>query len=109
MNIEAMDKVAILKVVLNLIMNQLAAMVPEGQVVEAGDLLDFFALGVAAILDNDTHLRTPRDLRLGAETAAKLIERHAKDFRAMKEQAGIKWLEIAMAPRGIESAAYALN
>ena len=105
MNIETMDKVAVLKVVINPVMDQLAAMVPEGQEVSADDLVDFFSLGIAAILDNDSPLRTPRDLRLGSETAAKLIERRAKEFRAMQDQAGASWLSVAMASRDFAPAA----
>jgi len=88
-------KLQILGVVLESLMPSLAA-ASDGAEVSADDVLGVFALGIAAVLDNDTNLRTPRDLRLGAETAAKLIERRAKEFRAMQEQAGMSWLSYTM-------------
>ena len=63
----------------------------------ADDIMDFFAIAIAALLDNDSNLTTPRHLlRIGAETAAKHIERRAKKFRAMQGQAGISWFSLAM-------------
>jgi len=65
--------------------------------VTADDVVDFFAMSVAAIIDNDTRLKTPRDLRMGAETVAKRMEGWAKEFRKGQDETGVSWLTVAMA------------
>jgi hypothetical protein len=69
----------------------------EGGEVTADDIIDFFGMGIAAILDNDSHLTTPRHLRIGADTAAVRIEERAMEFRAMQEAAGVSWLSLKLA------------
>lgn len=62
----------------------------------ADDIIDFFAMAIASVLDNDSHLTSPRHLRIAAETAAKHIERRAREFRAMQTAMGTSWFELAM-------------
>lgn len=47
------------------------------------DLLSFFGLCSAAVIDNDSLLTTPRQVRLGAETAAVHSVQWAQRLRAM--------------------------
>ena len=57
----------------------------EGGEATADDIIDFFAFGIAMVIDNDSDLRTPRDLRLASDTAKALIDRNVKALRAMHE------------------------
>jgi hypothetical protein len=50
----------------------------------ADDIIDFLALCMAAMLDNDSQLVTPRDLRLGSEVVAKRIEHRARELRTLR-------------------------
>lgn len=68
----------------------------EGGEATADDIIDFFAMAIASVIDNDSYLTTPRHLRIGAETAAKHIERRAREFRAMQTAMGTSWFELAM-------------
>lgn len=68
----------------------------QGGEATADDIIDFFAMAIASVLDNDSYLTTPRHLRIGAETAAKHIERRAREFRAMQTAMGSSWFSLAM-------------
>lgn len=52
------------------------------------DLYSFFGLCVGALIDNDSHLTTPGNIRLGAETSAVHAIGWAKRFREMRGDDG---------------------
>lgn len=60
--------------------------VPEAPL--ADDFLDIFARAAAVMLAADTNFKTPRDLRLGAETMAVHVLGHMIRYRAEAEQSG---------------------
>lgn len=102
MNIDTMDKVTLLKVVLRPIMDQLGVLADNNNV-DADDVVDLFAMGIAAIIDNDTSLRTPAQLESAVQDAAALISRRTNEFRTMQDQAGMSWFKVAMmTPRSDE-------
>lgn len=99
MKIALEKKVAVLSSVMKPIMDLLAAELPEGDDDLTGDdILDFFALGVAALIDNDSLLTTPRDLRLAVETARKHVDRHVKELRAAHDESGVSLLALMLEP-----------
>ncbi|MDO7841723.1 hypothetical protein [Sphingomonas immobilis] len=77
----------------------LASVSSDGDVC-ADDVIDFLSLCTATLLDNDTHLTTPRHLRLGAQTVAKHVERRTKELRAAQEGTGQSLLSLVLALRG---------
>ena len=62
----------------------------------ADDVVDFFVMAVAAILDNDSDIRTPRDIRQCGEMVGKRTERWTKLFREMQGEAGVSWLSVML-------------
>jgi hypothetical protein len=64
------------------------------------DLYSFFGLCVGALIDNDSHLTTPRDIRLGAETSAVHAIGWAKRFREMRGDDGPSFLDYVMEEAG---------
>ena len=95
MNVKTDYKVQVLGMLYPQLFSALAAGAEDGDVT-ADDIIDFFGMGIAAILDNDSYLKTLRDLQHGATTAALRIEQRAKEFRAMQDQAGISWLSLKL-------------
>ncbi len=95
LNVTIDQKVEIMHVMFDPIMGALGAMSPENQV-SADDLIDFFALGIAMILDNDTNLKTQQHIRLGAITATKMIDTRAKQLRESRDETGMSLLAIIL-------------
>lgn len=52
------------------------------------DLIEFFAFGLAMVIDNDTHLTNPRAVRLAVETAKTHISRNVRTLAAVRENSG---------------------
>lgn len=100
MKIETEQKATVLNWLLELIMDSLAKQLDdEDDELTGDDLLDFFALGIAAIIDNDTLLTTPRDRRLAVETARKHIERNVKELRTAHDESGVSLLSLILGNR----------
>ena len=96
MNVTTDYKAQVLGILYPQLLSALAAGAQGGDVT-GDDMVDFFALAIAAFIDHDTNLTTPKHLRLAADTAAIRIEQRAKEFRAMQRQAGISWLAVILA------------
>jgi hypothetical protein len=47
----------------------------------ADDIVDFHALCIAALLENDTDITTPRDTRMAIETVSSYVKRWARSLR----------------------------
>jgi 20S proteasome alpha/beta subunit len=94
MTVPADAKLQLLGSTMGLIMDSLASHTP-GELT-ADDILDFFAIGMAAVIDNDTHLTTPRDVRIASETAGKRVEQWTKELRKLQVEAGESFLSLAM-------------
>jgi hypothetical protein len=60
----------------------------EPEVPLADDFIDVLARAAAVMLAADTNLKTPRDLRLGAETVAAHVLRHLVRYRAEEAETG---------------------
>lgn len=94
-NVSTEDKLSVLQAHVGQIMEQLGTMA-DGNDLTADDLVEFFAMGIAAVIDNDTNFKSPRDLRKASEAAAKVIEQRAKDFRALNDATGVSTLDILL-------------
>ncbi|MGH6782482.1 MAG: hypothetical protein ACREB5_10310 [Sphingomonadaceae bacterium] len=82
------DQVEILSVLMDPVMQALGNCSKDGEV-SSDDILDLFALAIATVIDNDSHLKTPGDLRQGVATAAQRIEEHVRALRVAHELSGI--------------------
>jgi hypothetical protein len=54
----------------------------------ADDFIDVLSRAAAVMLAADTNLKTPRDLRLGAETVAAHVLKHLVRYRAEEAETG---------------------
>lgn len=54
----------------------------------ANDVVDVLANALGMMLAGDTNLDTPQKLRLGAETVAQHVLRHAKRYKAQQDTEG---------------------
>jgi hypothetical protein len=95
LNVTIDQKVEIMHVMFDPILGALRGMAPEKNV-SADDIIDFFALGIAMILDNDTNLTTPELLRLGAISATKMIDTRANQLRESRDETGMSLLAIIL-------------
>jgi hypothetical protein len=100
MSVTTEYKAAVLGMLYPQLLSTLAAGAQGGDVT-GDDMIDFFALAIAAFIDHDTNLTTAKHLRLAADTAAIHIERRAKEFRAMQKEAGISWLTLKLEQAGM--------
>lgn len=65
----------------------------DGHDYTADDLLEFFALGMAMVLDNDTHIITPRDQRLALDTAKSHVTRWVRLLGEVQKGGAATFLE----------------
>ncbi|WP_304560260.1 hypothetical protein [Sphingomonas immobilis] len=73
------------------VMDMLQSFHPETPVT-GDDLYAFFGLCFGALIDNDSNLTTPRDLRLGSETAAVHALSWVKKLKEMRGADGPSFL-----------------
>jgi hypothetical protein len=92
------EKVLLYREAMPALMQHIAALAPDGEL-SADDLVDFFAMSIASILDNDSHLKTPQDLRKGAEVATKHIIRWTRWLREVQAETGISLLATTIGAR----------
>ena len=102
-NVSIEDKLSVLQAHYRPIMDELGALA-VGNDVTADDVIELFAMGIAAIIDNDSHLTTPRHLRQAAESAGKLIEQRSKDFRALNSTTGVSVFRLLLSDYPIGNA-----
>jgi hypothetical protein len=100
MNVSTDYKAEVLGMLYPQLLAALAAGAEDGDVT-GDDMVDFFALAIAAFIDHDTNLTTAKHLRLAADTAAIRIEQRAKEFREMQKEAGISWLTLKLEQAGM--------
>jgi hypothetical protein len=99
MNVTTEYKTQVLGMLYPQLFEALAGGAEDGNVT-ADDIMDFFGLGIAAVLDNDSHLKTESQLQHGVLTAALRIEQRTKEFRTMQNQAGVSWLSLKVSTEG---------
>jgi hypothetical protein len=95
MNVSSEDKMKVLGVLYPRLFEALAGCTEDGEVT-GDDVVDFFAMAIGALLDNDSNLTTPQQLRLGVATAAKRAEVWTKEFRKVQDATGTSWLSTVI-------------
>lgn len=85
--------------VMPIVMEMLQSFHPETPVTH-DDVDSFFGLCVGALIDHDSRLTTPRDMRLGSETAGARATVWVKRFREMHGTDGSSFLAYAMKGAG---------
>ena len=91
MKVDDQAKIDLFQEILPIVMQYLATNSADGNL-EADDIIDFFALGIASVLENDTNLSTPSQLRKGGEAAAKHITHWVRLLRLDHESRGFSLL-----------------
>ncbi len=89
------EKLSILSSVMNPVAEALAV-ASDGNALSADDLIDFFALALAAVIDNDSHLTTPGHLRHAVDAVSKRLGERVKLLRQHQDEAGTSVLAEMM-------------
>lgn len=95
MKVPAAAKLDAMQEILLPVLDMLGKNAEDGDLT-ADDIIDFFAIGIAAVIDNDTNLTTPGDLRKAAQVATKMIEGRVKELRALQAQEGQSFLDLVI-------------
>lgn len=91
-------KARVMKAMWRPTMDALAGGTPDGQLT-GDDLIEFFAFGLAMIIDNDTNLTNPRATRLAIETTKTHVARSVKTLAAVRERSGRSFLAMVNDPQ----------
>lgn len=91
-------KAKVMKAMWRPTMEALAGGAPDGQL-SGDDLIEFFAFGIAMVLDNDTNLTNPRSVRLAIETAKTHVAKNVKTLAAVRERSGRSFLAMVNDPQ----------
>jgi hypothetical protein len=88
-------KIDLFQEIMPIVMQYLAANSPDEALI-ADDIIDFFALSIASVIQNDTNLTTPQLQRKGVEAAGKHIAHWVRLLQLDQEQRGASLLAITM-------------
>ena len=91
-NVSLQSKTEIMRSLYHPLMSALAGAV-GGNDLTGDDLLEFFALGMAMVIDNDTHIVTPSAKREAAETCKSHIMRWQQLLGDIQKRGSISFLE----------------
>lgn len=92
MKVSSDDKLTMLGGVINPVMSALAG-ASNSDEVSPDDAIDFFVMGIAAILDNDTALTTPLLRKKALKSVADLVEQRYAHMRMLRANSGgMGWL-----------------
>ncbi|KTF69772.1 hypothetical protein ACNFJ7_02340 [Sphingomonas sp. HT-1] len=95
LQVSAEEKIEIASSLLPTLMHYLTQLTPDRQV-RADDVLDSLALCVAAILENDTNIVTPKHTRMALDTVDVLVKRWAKDLRDHRAAPDVSFLSAIL-------------
>ena len=95
MKVDDQAKIDLFQEIMPIVMQYLAANSPDEALI-ADDIIDFFALSIASVIQNDTNLTTPQLLRKGVEAAGKHIAHWVRLLQLDQEQRGASLLAITM-------------
>lgn len=88
-------KIDLFQEIMPIVMQYLAANSPD-QALIADDIIDFFALLIASVIQNDTNLTTQQLQRKGVEAAGKHIAHWVQLLKVDHEQRGASLLAMTM-------------
>jgi hypothetical protein len=95
MKVDDQAKIDLSQEIMPIVMQYLAANSPDEALV-ADDIIDFFALSIASVIQNDTNLTTPQLQRKGVEAAGKHIAHWVRLLKLEHEQRGASLLAMTM-------------
>ncbi|TCP96630.1 hypothetical protein C8J46_1085 [Sphingomonas sp. PP-F2F-A104-K0414] len=95
MKVDDQAKIDLFQEIMPIVMQYLAANSPD-QALIADDIIDFFALSIASVIQNDTNLTTPQLQRKGVEAAGKHISHWVRLLKIDNETRGASLLAMTM-------------
>jgi hypothetical protein len=95
MKVEDQAKIDLFQEIMPIVMQYLAANSPDEALV-ADDIIDFFALSIASVIQNDTNLTTPQLQRKGIEAAGKHIAHWVRLLKLEHESRGASLLAMTI-------------
>lgn len=95
MKVDDQAKIDLFQEIMPIVMQYLAANSAD-QALIADDIVDFFALSIASVIQNDTNLTTPQLQRKGVEAAGKHIAHWVRLLKLDHEQRGASLLAMTM-------------
>lgn len=95
MKVDDQAKIDLFQVIMPIVMQYLASSSPEDALI-ADDIIDFFALSIASVIQNDTNLTTPQLQQKGVESAGKHIAHWVRLLQLDQEQRGASLLAMTI-------------
>jgi hypothetical protein len=95
MKVDDQAKIDLFQEIMPIVMQYLAANSADQELI-ADDIIDFFALSIASVIQNDTNLTTPQLQRKGVEAAGKHIAHWVRLLKLDHEQRGASLLAMTM-------------
>ena len=95
MKVDDQAKIDLFQEIMPIVMQYLAANSPDEALI-ADDIIDFFALSIASVIQNDSNLTTPQLQRQGVESAGKHISHWVRLLTLDHEQRGASLLAMTM-------------
>ncbi|WP_167397770.1 hypothetical protein [Sphingomonas faeni] len=95
MKVDDQAKIDLYQEIMPIVMQYLAANSTDDLLI-ADDIIDFFALSIASVIQNDTNLTTPLLQRKGVEAAGKHIAHWVRLLKLDHEQRGASLLAMTM-------------
>jgi hypothetical protein len=95
MKVDDQAKIDLFQEIMPIVMQYLAANSADEALI-ADDIIDFFALSIASVIQNDTNLATPQLQRKGVDAAGKHIAHWVRLLKLDNEQRGASLLAMTM-------------
>ncbi|WP_156348834.1 hypothetical protein [Sphingomonas sp. Leaf230] len=95
MKVDDQAKIDLFQEIMPIVMQYLAANSPDRELI-ADDIIDFYALSIASVIENDTDLTTPQQQRKGVEAAAKHISHWVRLLKLDHEARGASLLAMTI-------------
>ncbi len=95
MKVDDQTKIDLFQEIMPIVMQYLAANSADQELI-ADDIIDFFALSIASVIQNDTKLTTPQLQRKGVEAAGRHISHWVRLLKLDHDQRGASLLAMTM-------------
>ncbi|MEG3083678.1 hypothetical protein U1707_08490 [Sphingomonas sp. PB2P12] len=95
MKVDDQAKIDLFQEIMPIVLQYLAANSPDEELI-ADDIIDFFALSIASVIQNDTNLTTSQLQRKGVEAAGKHIAHWVRLLKLDHEHRGASLLAMTM-------------
>ncbi len=95
MKVDGQTKIDLFQEIMPIVMQYLAANSADDALI-ADDIIEFFALSIASVIQNDTNLTTPQLQRKGVEAAGKHIAHWVRLLKLDHEHRGAALLAMTI-------------